>query len=75
MGKSVTLTGSQFSLLNDIHLLETCSKGELADYAKLDRLELGDLRQVSQVKAESQWNKVRYAFRQSWTSSVLEKLQ
>lgn len=27
---------SQFSLLNDIKLLETCSKVELAKYAKLD---------------------------------------
>ncbi|WP_425806114.1 MarR family winged helix-turn-helix transcriptional regulator [Desulfitobacterium sp. Sab5] len=31
------LTVSQFSLLNDIKLLESCSKVELADYAKLDR--------------------------------------
>lgn len=31
------LTISQFSLLNDIKLLESCSKAELADYAKLDR--------------------------------------
>lgn len=31
------LTVSQFSLLNDIKLLETCSKTELANYAKLDR--------------------------------------
>jgi len=35
--ESLGLTGSQFSLLNDINLLETCSKGELAGYAKLDR--------------------------------------
>jgi DNA-binding MarR family transcriptional regulator len=33
----VQLTASQFSLLNDIKLLKTCNKSELAIYAKLDR--------------------------------------
>lgn len=31
------LTASQFSLINDIRLLKTCSKAELSAYAKLDR--------------------------------------
>lgn len=31
------LTASQFSLLNDLRLLKTCSKAELSEYAKLDR--------------------------------------
>lgn len=34
---STGLTVSQFSLLYDIKRLETCSKVELADYAKLDK--------------------------------------
>ncbi|MDR1832189.1 MAG: hypothetical protein LBQ97_05630 [Fusobacteriaceae bacterium] len=35
--RTLNLTASQFSLLNDIHLLETCNKSELAVFAKLDR--------------------------------------
>lgn len=35
--ETINLTISQFSLLHDIKLLETCNKSELAQYAKLDR--------------------------------------
>lgn len=35
--ESAGLTASQFSLLNDIRLLETCSKAELSEYAKLEK--------------------------------------
>ncbi|MBP1917666.1 MarR family winged helix-turn-helix transcriptional regulator [Youngiibacter multivorans] len=35
--ESAGLTASQFSLLNDIRLLGTCSKAELSEYAKLDK--------------------------------------
>lgn len=35
--ESAGLTASQFSLLNDIRLLKTCSKAELSEYAKLDK--------------------------------------
>lgn len=35
--EEIGLTVSQFSLLNDIKFMETCSKAELAEYAKLDR--------------------------------------
>ena len=31
------LTTSQFSLLNDIHLLGSCNKSELAQFSRLDR--------------------------------------
>jgi DNA-binding MarR family transcriptional regulator len=34
---TVNLTISQFSLLNDIRLLKSCNKSELAHYTKLDR--------------------------------------
>lgn len=33
----INLTTNQFSLLNDIHLLKSCNKSELAQYARLDR--------------------------------------
>lgn len=33
----INLTANQFSLLNDIHLLKSCNKSELAKYARLDR--------------------------------------
>lgn len=33
----IGLTTNQFSLLNDIHLLDTCNKSELAHYSRLDR--------------------------------------
>lgn len=35
--ESAGLTASQFSLINDIRLLDTCSKAELSEYAKLDK--------------------------------------
>ncbi len=34
---TLDLTTNQFSLLNDIHLLKSCNKSELAQYARLDR--------------------------------------
>jgi DNA-binding MarR family transcriptional regulator len=34
---NVGLTISQFSLLNDIKLMESCNKSRLAEYSKLDR--------------------------------------
>lgn len=33
----LNITTSQFSLLNDIRLLKSCNKSELAKYARLDR--------------------------------------
>lgn len=33
----INLTTNQFSLLNDIRLLKSCNKSELAQYARLDR--------------------------------------
>jgi len=35
--ESAGLTASQFSLLNDIRLLERCSKAELSEFAKLEK--------------------------------------
>lgn len=34
---SINLTTNQFSLLNDIDLLQSCNRSELAQYSRLDR--------------------------------------
>lgn len=61
----INLTTNQFSLLNDIRLLKSCNKSELAQYARLDRTtiirSLNILRQknlIEEVPGENNRNRV-----------------
>lgn len=61
----INLTTNQFSLINAVHLLKSCNKSELAQYARLDRTtiirSLNILRQkklIEEIAGASNRNKV-----------------